>query len=209
MPLELVNPKGLWLLGLLAPLIVLYILKVRRARLKVPSTWLWSAAQRDLLAKSPFKKLIVQVPLILQILALILLALALARPSTRGGAIVGDHVALVVDTSASMSATEPDGTPRIELARRAARDVVRALGPGADAMIIEAGREARIASPLDRDVRRLEAAIERIGARDVEGNLGRAIAIAFAGEGAKIVVDAAARLRLRERGGRVSGGYTK
>jgi hypothetical protein len=178
MPLELVNPKGLWLLGLLAPLVVLYILKIRRARLKVASTWLWAAAERDLLAKSPFKKLIVQVPLILQILALVLLALALARPSTRGGAIVGDHVAVVVDTSASMSATEPDGTARIELARRSARDVVRALGPGADAMVIEAGREARIASPLDRDVRRLEAAIERIGARDVEGNLGRAIAIA-------------------------------
>jgi hypothetical protein len=178
MPLELRNPTGLWLLGLLLPLIVLYILKVRRARLRVPSTWLWSAAQRDLLAKSPFKKLIVQVPLILQILALVLLALALARPSTRGGAIVGDHVAVVVDTSASMSAREPDGTTRIELARKAARDVVRALGPGADALVIEAGREAGIASPLDRDVRRLEAAIERIVARDVEGHLGRAIAIA-------------------------------
>jgi hypothetical protein len=178
MPIELRNPAGLWLLGLLVPLIVLYILKVRRARLRVPSTWLWAAAQRDLLAKSPFKRLIVQVPLILQILALLLLALALARPSTRGGAIVGDHVAVVVDTSASMSAKEPDGSTRIELARRAARDVVRALGPGADALVIEAGREARIASPLDRDVRRLEAAIERIAARDVEGHLGRAIAIA-------------------------------
>lgn len=178
MPLELRNPTGLWLLGLLVPLVVLYILKVRRARLRVPSTWLWAAAQRDLLAKSPFKRLVVQVPLLLQLLALLLLAFALARPSTRGGAIVGDHVAIVVDTSASMSATEPDGTRRIELARRAARDVVRALGPGADALVLEAGREARIASPLDRDVRRLEAAIDRIAARDVEGNLGRAVAIA-------------------------------
>ncbi len=178
MPFELRNPTGLWLLGLLVPLIVLYILKVRRARLRVASTWLWAAARRDLLAKSPFKRLIVQVPLVLQILALTLLALALARPSTRGEAILGDHVALVVDTSASMSAKETDGATRIELARRSARDVVRALGPGADAMVIEAGREARIASPLDRDVRRLEAAIERISARDVEGHLGRAIAIA-------------------------------
>jgi hypothetical protein len=178
MPFELRQPSGLWLLGLLVPLVILYILKIRRTRLRVPSTWLWAAAQRDLLAKSPFKRLIVQLPLILQILALLLLAFALARPATRGDAIVGDHVAIVVDTSASMGAREPDGTPRIELARRAAKNVLRALGPGADAMVIEAGRDARVASPLDRDVRRLEAAIERLAARDVEGQLGRAVAVA-------------------------------
>src|SRR5688572_11468021 len=112
MPFELRSPVGLWLLGLLAPLVVLYILKIRRERLRIASTWLWAAAQRDLLAKSPFKRLVPQVPLFLQLLALILLALAATRPSTRGGAIVGDHVAIVVDTSASMGARGPDGKTR-------------------------------------------------------------------------------------------------
>ena len=177
MPFELRSPTGLWMLGLLVPLVALYILKIRRQRLKIPSTWLWGEAQRDLLAKSPFKKLIVQVPLILQLLALILLALALARPATRGGAIIGDHVAIVIDTSASMSTRDGDGR-RIDLAKKTARDLVAALGPGSDAMIVEAGRDARVASPLDRDPRRLEAAINQLDARHVEGNLSRAIAIA-------------------------------
>ncbi|HMR80830.1 MAG TPA: BatA domain-containing protein, partial [Polyangiaceae bacterium] len=97
MPLELRSPWGLALLGLLAPLVVLYILKVRRERKLVSSTWLWSEAQRDLMAKSPFKRLIPQVPLFLQAIALILLALAFAQPASRGGAIVGDHVAIVID----------------------------------------------------------------------------------------------------------------
>ncbi len=178
MPVELGSPSGLWLLGLIAPLVVLYILKIRRQRLRVPSTWLWASAQRDLLAKSPFRKLIVQVPLILQLLALILLALALSRPATRGGAIIGDHLAIIVDTSASMAAKDAGGTTRIAAARKAAHDVVAALSPGSDALIIDAGREARTASPLDRDARRLDAAIDQLVAREVEGNLGRAVAIA-------------------------------
>lgn len=178
MPFELRSPTGLWLLGLVVPLVLLYVLKVRRAELRVSSTWLWAVAERDLLAKSPFKRLLMQVPLLLQLVALLLLALAFARPATRGGAIVGDHVAIVVDVSASMGAKLPDGTTRMQAAKRAALNVVRALGPGADALVIEAGREARIASPLDRDPRRLEAALERLEPGDVEGNLGRSLAIA-------------------------------
>jgi hypothetical protein len=178
MPFELRSAAGLALLSLLVPLITLYILKIRRQKLTVPSTWLWAAAERDLLAKSPFKRLIVQVPLVLQALAIILLALSLAKPATRGGAVPGDHLALVIDTSASMGARGPDGRTRIAEARDVAKRLVSELRPGADAMIIDAGREPRIASPLDRDVRRLSAAIERVDAREVEGQLGRAVALA-------------------------------
>ena len=100
--LELLNPKGLFLLTGLVPLVVMYILKVRRQRVRVSSTWLWAAAQRDLLAKQPFRRLIAEVPLLLQILALIALSIAFARPAIRGGRIGGDHVAIVIDSSASM-----------------------------------------------------------------------------------------------------------
>jgi hypothetical protein len=177
-PFEFRNVNGLWLLGLLVPLILLYILKIRRQRLTVASTWLWQQAERDLLAKSPFRRLIVELPLILQALALILLALALARPATRGGTVPGDYLAIVVDTSASMTTRAPDGTTRLAEAKQAARRLIAELAPGAQAMLIEAGREPHIASPLDRDPRRLEAAVERISADDVEGQLGRAIAMA-------------------------------
>jgi len=112
-PLELKAPSGLWLLGLLAPLVLLYVLKVRRQRVTVSSTWLWAAAARDIAAKSPFKRLQAQVPLVLELAALCLLAMALARPASRAGHIAGDHVAIVVDTSASMGALEPDGRTRL------------------------------------------------------------------------------------------------
>ena len=177
-PLELKAPSGLWLLGLLVPLVVFYVLKVRRQRVTVSSTWLWAATARDLAAKSPFKRLVPQVPLLLEFLALCFLALALSRPASRGGHIAGDHVAIVVDTSASMAALEPDGRTRLAHARDAASTVIRALGPGAQAVIVEAGREAHVVSAMDSDRRRLEASLDKLEPSDAEGRMTQAIAAA-------------------------------
>lgn len=178
-PLELQDPRGLWLLAALAPLLALYVLKIQRKRVPVASTWLWSAARRDLLARSPWKRLVPQVPLLLQLLALALLALALARPATRHKAILGDHVAIVLDTSASMSALDPTTRQRrIELAKTAAWEALSALTPGADAMLLEAARSPRVVVPLDRDIKRIQAALDPLPARDVEGDLGAAVALA-------------------------------
>lgn len=175
------DPKGLLLLAGLIPLVVLYVLKIKRRRQRVSSTWLWATAQRDLLAKHPFRKLVPELPLLLEILALAALALALSRPSTRGGAIDGDHVAIVLDTSASM-ATRVGGpagpSTRMDAARRAAAGVVSQLAPGADAIVIEAARDARVVAPLDRDPRRLQSAIAAVVAREVEGDLAAAVALA-------------------------------
>ncbi len=191
---ELLDPRGLWLLSALAPLVLLYILKIRRERQRVPSTWLWAAAERDLLAKRPFRRLVAELPLVLQILALCLLALALARPARRGGAITGDHVAIVVDTSASMGTRERAGGTRMEAAKQAAIDIVSGLAPGADAIVIEASREARVVSALERDPARLRAAIRSLATRDVEGDLSPAVALAadrirtLAGRGKIVIV---------------------
>ncbi len=177
-PLELLNARGLWLLAGLAPLVLFYILKIKRERVRVPSTWLWAAAKRDLLAKHPFKRLIAELPLILQILALIALAIALSRPAVRGGKISGDHVAIVIDTSASMGTLVAAGGTRLDEAKRAAVGVVSALAPGADAIVVEGAREARVLSPLERDARHLKTSIEQLAVREVEGDLSAAISLA-------------------------------
>ncbi|WP_437571294.1 VWA domain-containing protein [Sorangium sp. So ce542] len=181
-PLALLSPSGLWLLALLGPLVLLYVLKIKRSRRRVPSTWLWAAAQRDLMARAPFRRLLAQLPLLLQALALALLALALARPASRGRDFTGDHVAIILDASASMSAaargSSGEATTRIELAKQVARDLLSGLAPGSDALILEAGRDARLVAALDRDLVRLRAAIDPVAARDVEGDLGAAVALA-------------------------------
>lgn len=175
------NPQGLWLLGLLAPLVVLYILKVRRQRVTVASTWLWQAAARDMLAKSPWQRLRGRWLLLLEALAIAALAVALSRPALSGGQLSSEHVALVVDVSASMLADaggETHGETRIERAKAAALRVLSALPPGADVLLIEAGTEPRVIGPADRDLARLRARVQAITASGVEGRLERAIALA-------------------------------
>jgi len=177
-PFELESPFGLALLGLLVPLVLLYVLRIQREKRRVSSIWLWRAAERDLLARQPFRRLVPHVSLILEALALVALALAAARPLTRGGRIDAGHVAFVIDTSASMSAVNAAGKSRLTEAKDALRGAVQRLAPGADALVIEAGRDPRVISPWEHDVRRLEAAIGRVEAGDVEGDLGRALALA-------------------------------
>ena len=212
---ELLSPSGLWLLALLVPLVVLYILKVKRARKRVASTWLWAIAQRDLMARSPWKRLIAQIPLLIQAIALILLALALARPATRGREFTGDHVAIVIDTSASMTAAAEgpnrEPTTRLALAKVAAKDILSSLTPGSDALVLEAGRDARLLAPLDRDIVRIKAAIDRVVPQDVEGDLGAAIALAVdrlrqLGGSRRIVVLTDGNLARNTRPERLRGG---
>jgi len=174
---SLANPQGLWLLCLLAPLLVLYVLKVRRQRVTVASTWLWQAAARDMLARSPWQRLRGRLLLLLEALALLALGVALARPALSGGQLASEHVALVIDASASMLA-DSGGTPRIAEAKAAAVRVLAALPPGADVLLIEAGSEPRVVGPADRDLTRVRARLQALTAGGVEGHLERAITLA-------------------------------
>lgn len=177
MPPVLGNPSGLWLLGLLGPLLLLYVLKVRRERVRVSSTWLWQAAVRDMLAKSPWQRLRGRFLLIVEALALLALGLALARPALRGGKLDSEHLALVLDASASMLA-ESGGEARFDAAKAAALRVLGALPPGADVLLIEAGSEPRVVGPADRDLSRVRTRLKALSAWGVEGHLDAAIALA-------------------------------
>src|SRR4030095_7985536 len=85
--------------------------------------------------------------LILQLLALLALAFALARPAVT---VMGHGTKLIVfvlDTSASMKAT--DASPsRAARAQRQALDVVSRLGAGAEVMVIEAAVPPRVLAAL-------------------------------------------------------------
>jgi hypothetical protein len=177
--LTLTNPRGLWLLTLAIPLVLLYVLKIRRRRVTVGSTWLWAAAERDLLAKSPFKRLVPELALLLQLLVLALAALALARPSRLAREDFRGYVAIVVDVSASMNTRDASGVTQLERSKAAARELCEGLEPGTQVMVVEAGSKPRIASPLERERTRILAALDAISAEEVVGDLDPAIALSI------------------------------
>lgn len=191
--MELLAPASLAWLGLLVPLIALYVLKRRRESRIVGSTVLWDLALRDMRAERPWKRLIPHLALLLQALVLICGAIALARPSGAGRVPAGARVAVIVDTSASMAARTIDGRSRIEQARSSARAIAHALPPGGSMMLIEASSEPAVLAPATDDVETLDRAIERIETRGAGSGLEGAIALAAerlreAPAGSRIVV---------------------
>ena len=104
--MSLLAPWAL-LVGLLGPVIVaMYLLKLRREERTVSSTFLWQRMVRDVEANAPWQKLRRNILLLLQLLALLALMFALARPFLRTTGISGRNLILIVDRSASLDATE-------------------------------------------------------------------------------------------------------
>ena len=122
------------LLGLLfiPAVVAMYLLKLRRDETVVPSTLLWPRLVADVEANAPWQKLRRSLLLLLQLLLVVILALLAARPFLERPAGLARDIVLVVDTSASMAAT--DVAPnRLEAAkaaahRRAARPADRRQG---------------------------------------------------------------------------------
>lgn len=130
--------NGWWALaGLLAvPVVLLYLLKMRRRPVTVSSTLLWRQTLTDLRANTPFQKLRRNLLLILQLLALAVLVAALCRPVYRTTGQAGSDIVVVVDASASMQATDaPEGRTRFEHAIDRAGELVDNLR-GADRMML-------------------------------------------------------------------------
>lgn len=122
---------GLVAAALIPLLILLYFLKLKRQEKVIPSTLLWMQAVQDLQANAPFQRLRMNILLFLQLLALILLLLAIARPELTGGARHGRRTALLIDRSASMNATDVEGAPtRLDIAKQQAIEYINGIDRG-------------------------------------------------------------------------------
>jgi Ca-activated chloride channel family protein len=190
--MSLLEPLSLAWLGLLVPLVLLYVLKRRREERVIGSTLLWSLAQRDLRAERPWQRLIPHLSLLLQILALIAGAFALSRPAGAGHLPSGARVVVVIDTSASMAARDEEGV-RFERARSELRNLARSLPLGGELSIVEGAGEPSVLLPPTGDLARLEAAIDGLSVGGGTAALELAVAVASerlatAPSGSRIVV---------------------
>src|SRR5580704_16755848 len=96
-------------------LVILYFLKLRRKEMAVSSTLLWRKAVQDLQVNAPFQRLRKNLLLLLQLLLLTALLLGLARPVLNYTPGAGARSIILIDRSASMSATDmPGGHTRLE-----------------------------------------------------------------------------------------------
>jgi hypothetical protein len=159
-----------------AALVALYILKLRRRRVEVPFSHLWRKVVRDTESVALWRRLRRLLSLCLQLLLLALLLGALGDPhlgaSTRGRSRV-----ILVDTSASMQATDGDAAhhTRFEAAREAARRLVREMGGQDTALVVALDARPTPLGGWESDDRELLRQIDALGASDTPADLERAL----------------------------------
>ncbi len=144
-------------------IIALYFLKLRRRPVRVPSTILWRKSLEDLHVNSLFQRLRRNLLLFLQLLAVALAMLALAGPRMRGTAGQGQRFVLLIDCSASMSATDTAPT-RLAKAKDQAKKVVADMEADDLAMVIKFADSAQVVSNYTSDRRTLTKRIDSIEA---------------------------------------------
>ncbi len=167
-------------LATVPPLVLLYFLKLKRRQLPIASTLLWRRAVEDLRVNSPFQRLRSSLLLILQLLILLLAALAISEPIRGGKADVEQSIVLIIDRSASMAAREDDNRTRLEIAREHATRIIDGMSTASRAMIIAFADRAAVLAPFTDDKQLLRRAVESITQSDEPGRLHEAMQLAEA-----------------------------
>jgi hypothetical protein len=157
----------------------LYLLKPRRRRVVVAFAPLWLPGAGERRSERWARRLRRWLSLALQavIFGLLLLAAADPRPLTADRA--GRSVVVLVDRSASMSATDEPGT-RLGVARERARALVTGLGPADRALVASFAADVTAESGFETDPRRLARALDAVSPSEEPADLGRALAFAAA-----------------------------
>ena len=167
------------LVGLLSvPLIVaFYMLRLRRPRRPVSSTFLWQQLVRDVEANAPWQRLRRSLLLLLQLLLAILLAVLVARPFVERPAGLARDLVVVIDASASMATTDvfPD---RLTAAKRGAIEQLAEVPADGRVSVIASAETARVVANEATDRGRIMRAIESIEQSTAPGNMADALKLA-------------------------------
>jgi von Willebrand factor type A domain/Aerotolerance regulator N-terminal len=156
-------PSWAALLLLLVPLllVLLYFLKLKRKPLQVPSTFLWRKSIEDLHVNSLFQWLRNNVLLLLQVLTVLFLIYAVMALQVHGATTEGIHYILMLDNSASMSAT--DVAPnRLEQAKEQAAREIDGHSDQDFGMVIVFNSTAEILQSYTSDRNKLREAVAAI-----------------------------------------------
>ncbi len=175
--MSFIAPLNFLFAALLGAILVQYFLRLKRRERVIPSNLLWQSAIRDLQANAPWQKLRSSLLMWLQLLFVLLAVLALVRPALKVLASGGQTIAVVIDSSASMQATDVSPS-RFERARNEANRLVSGLASSDSGTIIAAGAQTRVLAPLTVDKTALKRAVSQAKPADTSADLREAIVLA-------------------------------
>ncbi len=158
--MSFLTPLGFIGALLAGPIILMYMLRLRRREVLVSSTFLWRQVLQDNEANTPWQKLRRNLLLLLQLLILAFLVFALARPFVTVPAVSTGQIALLLDASSSMNAVDAaNGDTRFETAKQRALSIVDTMGADDTMTVIRVADVPEVLSPQTQDANNLRNAI--------------------------------------------------
>jgi Ca-activated chloride channel family protein len=175
--MSLLAPFFLILSTLALPILLMYMLKLRRRQVRVSSTLLWHAVLRDRQANTPWQKLRRNLLLFLQLIVLAGLVISLARPAVAVPSISSGSIVVVLDASASMNATDVRPS-RFEAARSVVQTLIDGLSGNARMTLIQAGFQPVVLASSETDHLELKQALQNASVSNGPADWETALALA-------------------------------
>ena len=167
------------------PILLLYMLRLRRREVTVSSHFLWQQILQDKEANTPWQRLRRNLLLLLQLLILALLVLALARPAQIVPSLSAGRSVILLDASASMNATDAGGNTRFQMAQAEANRIIGEVGLDDDVSIIRVADTIDLLINYTGDLNAMRQAINSAEPGQGAGDWSTALTLAAAGtEGA-------------------------
>ncbi|WNS77145.1 BatA and WFA domain-containing protein [Bacillus sp. DTU_2020_1000418_1_SI_GHA_SEK_038] len=148
--MQFLNPWFFLLSIFIAAVILFYFFRKQYVEKSVSSNFLWEQVLNEWQASPWLKKLQQNLLFWLQLLALLLLMFSLVRPFWFENVIKGEHIIMIIDSSATMSA-KFENSSRFEIAKQEMLNLVEKL-EGQEVTLIKAGKKPEILLSHEREV---------------------------------------------------------
>lgn len=175
--MRFLTPAWFLLISLALPILLLYMLRLRRRTVQVSSTMLWQTLLRDRQANTPWQRLRRNLLLFLQLLILAALVFALARPGWQVPTIASGSMIVMLDASASMSATDIEPN-RFEAARAAISSLIDNLQDSSKMTLILVSRQPEILAAGESNLENLRKSLAKANLTWEEANWQTAFTLA-------------------------------
>lgn len=158
--------------------VALYILKLRRRQVAVPFSPIWQRVLRDKEASQLFSRLRNLLSLLFQLALLACIVLALGDPRATAGLRDGRSLVVLVDTSASMQATDVAPT-RLEAAKAKVTELVQGLGAADRVLLAKMDARTVPVTTMTSDQTELADGVRHLEPTDTRADLARGFALAL------------------------------
>jgi len=176
--MQLLHPAMLSVLGLIPVLILIHMLKPKPKPVEVTNLFLWQTVLKEQAGQTRISRLKKNLPLLLQILIVLLTALALAQPVFTYLTKKSGNIILVIDTSASMKTRGASGT-RFDQVIEKALEILDRPKASQQALIIEAGYQPKLVTGFEPDSKKVKSLVKDLQPSDTPADLEKAVSLAI------------------------------